>query len=141
VYSHHNSRQEGDGGARNSRLATLPPGHARQLAQRLLGIGHVAQQVGERQRVEGGIGEGQLFGPADDQSDAVGPAGRRDVALALPQHLFGQVHSDDARRGTRRELQRHARGSRRHVQNRTRPGRDDLVDHGPPPARVLPEGQ
>ena len=45
--------------------------HPGQLAERRRRVGHVAQEVGERQGVEGPVGEGQPLGLPGDELDAV----------------------------------------------------------------------
>src|SRR5580693_6220294 len=114
--------------------------HTVPLGQRGLRVPHVPQQVGERQRVEAGIGKRQLLGLPHDQPDAAVTARRRHSPAPLPQHRLGQVHRHHPPRAPRGQLQRHPRRPRRHVEHHP-VGRQHPPDHRRPPPPVLPEGQ
>ena len=113
--------------------------HAGQLAERGLRVEHVPEQVGKGQRVEGGVGERQLLGAPGRQPDAVAQPRVRDVALALSQHLLGEIDPDHTRPGPCRDLERDAGRPRRDVKHGLARGRRYPADHGTAPAAVLPE--
>ena len=71
------------------------PHDARELAQRRRGIVDVAQEIGERERVELAVVERQLLGAALAQLDARREAGALDARAAGREHLGALV---DARR-------------------------------------------
>ena len=84
------------------------PDHASELGQRRLRIIDVAQQVGEGQRVEAGVREGKLLGPASDQADPVGQPGLGHVDPAA-----GAASARSGRRRRTRPWYGEPAGSRR----------------------------
>ncbi len=133
-----------------------------QLAQGGGRVGYVTEQVGEGESVEGGIGEGQVLGPPQDQVDPPARWAAAQVGLGGLQHLRGDVDPGHLRPGTSGQLQgdparpgsdvehparrhwgRRHRG-RRHRGRRHRGdghGHGHGIDHRPPPPSVLAEGQ
>ena len=112
---------------------------AGELAHGRCGIVDVAEQVGERQAVEGRVVERKLLGGSLDELDAVGEAGGSDTAAAGLEHVAALVEADDAAAGAPDELDRDRGRAGGDVENR------GLVTHVHPrdeeaaPARVLPE--
>jgi hypothetical protein len=120
VYPHHHHRQNGQGG---------------------LGIGHVAQEVGEGEGVEGPVGERELLGPAGHEPDPVGETAPLHVRPSLEEHLRGQVDADHLGGRPVGELEGDTGRPGGHVQHPVRPLGDDVPHHRPPPPAVLAEGQ
>ena len=63
------------------------------------------------------------------------------VGDALAQHLLGQVDAGDLRPGAVGDLDGDPRRAGGHVEDRSRVGGDDGVDHRPPPTAVLAHRQ
>ena len=85
--------------------------------------------------------KGSLLGPAGHQLDPVGHARLGDVALALAQHVEGEVDPDHPGRAPVGQLEGDPGRARGHVEHATGAVGDDVVDHGPPPAAVLTHRQ
>ncbi len=113
--------------------------HPGQLPQGGGRVRHVAQQVGEGEGVERGVGERQLLPPADEQRNAPGLAVVGHTGHPGPQHLAAQVDPGDLGAGAGRDLACHPGRAGRHVEHRSRIGGGDRVDHRPAPPTVLAE--
>ncbi len=87
-------------GQRPSRLH-----HPHQLAEGGGRVGHVAEQVGEGEGVEGGIGEGQVLGPSEDQVDATTARMAGQVGPGRLQHLGCDIDTGHPRRRAGGQLQ------------------------------------
>ena len=70
--------------------------HPGQLGERRRRVVDVAEQVGERERVEGGVLEGQRLRAALDELDAVAEACALDARAAGGEHVGALVDADDA---------------------------------------------
>jgi hypothetical protein len=119
------------------------PHHPAKFRQRGPRVGNVPQQVAERQRVEGTVGERQPLGLPRDHTDPVAEAGRGDVRHAAGEHLLGQVDTDHGTAGPADQLDRHTRRTCRDVKDEgpaavatAHPVRD-AVDRGASPLPVL----
>ena len=117
--------------------------HAGELAHRRRAVVDVAQQIGERQRVELGVGERQLLGLAADEPH---PTGERGVGgqprSRTGEHVLALVEADDlaaAAVGQREGDQPGPGGDVEHAL----PGTCGSigVDQRPAPARVLAEAE
>jgi hypothetical protein len=65
--------------------------HPSQLDERGRRVGHVAQEIREREGVEGVVGEGELLGPTGDELHAARSIAALDVLLPVSQHGQGEV--------------------------------------------------
>ena len=113
--------------------------HTSQLDDRGRRVGHISQEVREREGVERLVREGELLGPTGDEMDASPGARAADVLLATPQHCVGEVDTHDAARRAVGELEGDAGRTRGDVKDARRNSRNDTVNHGPPPTPVLTE--
>ena len=130
------------------RYEELEAGHRRagledpgELAQRGRGVGDVAEEIGEGERVDARVGNGQLLTAAGQERDAVSHPGGSDVRLAAPQHRFGEIDPGDEGRRPTAELERDPGGAGGDVEHPLGSGRNDVVDHRPAPPAVLSEGE
>jgi hypothetical protein len=94
------------------------PHDSRQLGECRGRIRHVADQVGERERVEGAVGERELLSAAFDERDPVGEPGRFDPRARPSEHLRALVDSDHTAAVLPDELDRDRGCPGRHVQDR-----------------------
>ena len=85
---------------------------AGKFAKRFTGVVHVAEQVGERQPVEGRVGERELFCISTDERDARGNA-----LCGFSQHFGALVEADDRAACTTRELSGDGARAGSHVQH------------------------
>src|SRR6202044_2872104 len=76
-----------------------------------------------------------------NETDPVAHSGVGHILLTTSEHACSQIHTDDVGRGTRRELERDARGARRNVQYPGWRRVHDVVDHCTPPPSVLAHGE
>ena len=101
------------------------PDDARQLAQGRGGVVDVAQEVGERQRVEGAVVEREAVGAALDEPHLL----RRRRELHAPardlEHLRALVEPDDGAALLPHELERDGRSACRDVEDGARGRRVD----------------
>ena len=102
----------------------------------------VAQQIGVRERVDRGRGDGQLLGGRLDQLDPLGEACRVDPVAGAGEHVGALVDADDAARVAAGERDRDGAGAGGDVCDE-RPvavgRRGDRLDHEVVPAPVLAE--
>src|SRR5439155_14905892 len=110
------------------------PHDPRELAHRRRGIVDVAQQVGEREVVEGRVREGQFLRAAEDDliEDAVALASAR-------EHVGALIETDDVAAIPADELRRDHAGAGGYVEDAIVGTRIDRVDGRMTPARVLTE--
>ena len=104
-------------------------------------VGHVAEQVGERDRIKGAIVERKVLTLPSYEADAILPVGRDHVAMPSGKHVRAQVDSRDRGTGSIGQLQGDAGRSGGNIEDRRRTRRHDVVDHLPPPASVLTKRQ
>ena len=132
----------GLGGTANSRLAIAPPGrtHPGQLGDGGGRISDVAEQVGEGEGVEGGVGEGQVLALTEDEGDAVVPTGCRPRSVGLGRSM-SSLRSMPVIRASVRSASSRATPAGPVATSRTMAGRavDHVVDHLAPPPPVLAE--
>jgi len=104
-------------------------------------VGHVAQQVGKRESLEGGVSEGQVLGPAQDQAYAAGVWAGGHVGLRGVQHL--RVTSTPVTRAPVREANCRATPPGPVATSSTHPPGPTAtaLHHGLAPAAVLAERQ
>ena len=114
--------------------------HTGQLDERGCRVGHVSQEVGEREGVEGIVGEGELLGPTGDGAATRLPARPR-ATFSRPRRNMASVRSTPTMLPGVRSASWRATPAVPVATSRTRCGssRDDVVDHGPPPTAVLTE--
>ncbi len=122
--------------ARDRAAGTYDPG---ELTQCRRGVGHVAQQVGEGQRVEHAVVERQRLAAAEDQRDAALETRLGDPLTTDGQHVGRDVDADDPCVAACRELQRYPGGAGGDVGDRRRSVTQRGVDHHATPAGVLAE--
>src|SRR4029453_8719333 len=120
--------EAGDGAARADHADQLGDGGGR--------VGHVAQQVGEGQRVEGGVGEREPLGLPADQRDPLVQTVVQDRGPTTAQHRLGDVDPGDMCARPAGELEGDAGRAGGHVEHCGGVALDDAVDHGPAPAPV-----
>ena len=112
--------------------------HAHHFRQHGLWLGDVMHDAVGDHRPEGAGGEGQPFGVAPLQMNAIRQAGPVHVVAAHGQHLFGQIDGDDDGRGAlAAKFDGDLGGPRAHVEDgiATVPGgeevrHEDAVDRG-----------
>ncbi len=128
------------------REAELEPGDrparpydAGELVQRRARVVDVAEQVREREGVEGLVAERQPLRLALDQSDPRTEAGPRDALVRDGEHLGALVEADDGAARPAHELDRHRRRSGRDVEHRFAGGDVRSSDEKAAPARILAE--
>jgi len=106
-------------------------------------IPHVAQQVSEGKRVEACVPKRKLLTTAQNQPDApvLGKVG--DVFATTSQHGLADVdpHQVGGILSALDQLERDPGGAGSDIENRVRPGRDDLIHEALPPSSVLAKGQ
>ena len=115
------------------------PNGSRQLPQRRGGIVDVAQEIGERDRIELPVGARQRLRAPLAELDSAAELCTLDAFAADGQHLDALVDADDRPRRRRQgELDRDGARAGGHVQHALRI-RGHARDEEPAPARVLSE--
>jgi hypothetical protein len=114
--------------------------HPSQLRSRCCRIGHIAQEVGERDGVKCPISEGELFSPPLYQLDAAFVA-HSQVLLCPPQHGPGQVETDHIRPSGRTNGECNTSRTGGHIEHATQRFSTNVSHHLPAPASVLAEGE
>ena len=116
--------------------------HARELVQRGQRIVDVAQQVGERERVELRVGERQPLRLPADELDPCGELGvSGELRARGGEHILALVHADDRAPVGADELLGHQAGASRDVEHAVLGDGVDPRDEGAPPARILAEAE
>ena len=129
-------------GTPNSSIPIRPPGRTTLASSRHRGgaIVDVAQQVGERERVELAVGKRQLLGLAADQFEA---PGQRRIACqpgsGAGQHVLTLVEADDAAAAAPDQLGRNHPRPRGDVEHALIWASGDPVHQRTAPARILAE--
>ena len=135
------ARQSAARAAPNSRVATVPPGRTTRASshERRAGVVDVAQEVRDRQRVEGCRRRtaAPRRVPRRAGCPSCGPRAR--FARGLGQHLGALVDPDDRAAVRPDELDRHGSRAGGDVEHRCRRPGLDPRDQEAPPARVLAE--
>jgi len=114
---------------------------AGQLGERRAGVVDVAEEVGERQRVEARVREGKRLGPRLVEGDPLARTGGVGSCSAGGQHLGALVDTDHPAAIAADELERDGAGATGDVEHDVPWIRLDARDEERPPARVLPEAE
>ncbi len=117
------------------------PHDAGELAQGRFGVVDVAEQVGERQPIEGRVVERKLLRGSLDELDPIAEAGGLDAAAAGLEHLAALVEADNVAAGAPDELDCDRRGPGGDVENGVLRPDVQPRDEEAAPARVLAEGE
>ena len=110
---------------------------AGQLAQGRRHVGDIAEQVGEDDSVEGGVGEGYGLRRALDEIDGRRLAVADGPLLGLEQHRPGDVGGYHSHLGPPRDAKGDGAGAGGHVQDQRRRRQRELLHQVPMPAAVL----
>ena len=112
-----------------------------ELTERRRRVVHVAQEVGEGERVEGRVLEGERLGAPFAELDPPAEPGELDAAPADGEHVGALVEPDDGAAVASRELDGDGGGAGGDVEDGVAGPGFDPRDEKAPPARVLPEAE